>query len=62
MDEPKHIAGDCRISVDDEPDRDRSGYTFEQREDYQRLRRKMLQREYDILIINETPVTDTLKR
>lgn len=84
MDEPKHIAGYCRISVDDEldrdntsienqkaiiadyvsrkfpsaeldfyEDRDRSGYTFEQREDYQRLRRKMMQREYDILIIKD---------
>lgn len=34
-------------------DRDRSGYTFEQREDYQRLRPKMLNGEYDILIIKD---------
>ena len=73
------IAGYCRISVDEEmdrdntsienqkaiitdfvkrkfpdstlefyEDRDRSGYTFEQREGYQELRKKMLQMEYDI--------------
>ena len=69
-----NIAGYCRISVDEEldrdntsienqkaiitdfvsrkfpdscldfyEDRDRSGYTFEQREGYQRLRKKMIQ-------------------
>ena len=78
------IAGYCRISVDDEldrdntsienqkaiirdfvskkfpevsldfyEDRDRSGYTFEQREGYQQLRKKMLMHEYDILIIKD---------
>lgn len=78
------IAGYCRISVDDEldrdntsienqkaiiadfvsrkfptadldfyEDRDRSGYTFEQREGYQALRRKMLLHDYDILIIKD---------
>lgn len=34
-------------------DRDRSGYTFEQREDYQRMRRQMLSHQYDILIIKD---------
>ena len=34
-------------------DRDRSGYTFEQREGYQELRRKMMSHEYDILIIKD---------
>lgn len=34
-------------------DRDRSGYTFEQREGYQELRKKMLRLEYDILIIKD---------
>ncbi|MBR5371111.1 MAG: recombinase family protein [Oscillospiraceae bacterium] len=79
-----HIAGYCRISVDDEldrdntsienqkaiiadyvtknfpaaeldfyEDRDRSGYTFEQREGYQALRRKMMRHDYDILIIKD---------
>ena len=78
------IAGYCRISVDEEldrdntsienqkaiiadyisktfqaakldfyEDRDRSGYTFEQREGYQQLRKKMLTHEYDILIIKD---------
>lgn len=78
------IAGYCRISVDEEmdrdntsienqkaiiadfvkrkfpdstldfyEDRDRSGYTFEQREGYQELRKKMLRLEYDILIIKD---------
>ncbi len=78
------IAGYCRISVDDEldrdntsienqkeiirdfvqrkfpdcpldfyEDRDRSGYTFEQREGYQELRKKMLRLEYDILIVKD---------
>ena len=84
MREHYRIAGYCRISVDDEldrdntsienqkaiiedfvrrkfpdsqldfyEDRDRSGYTFEQREGYQALRRKMFQHEYDILIIKD---------
>ncbi|MBE6851633.1 MAG: stage V sporulation protein T [Ruminococcus sp.] len=78
------IAGYCRISVDEEldrdntsienqksmiadfvkrkfpdcildfyEDRDRSGYTFEQREGYQELRKKMLMKEYDILIVKD---------
>ncbi|MCM1508017.1 MAG: recombinase family protein [Ruminococcus flavefaciens] len=78
------IAGYCRISVDEEldkdntsienqksiiedyvyrtfpdsqldfySDRDRSGYTFDQREEYQVLRRKMFRGEYDILIVKD---------
>lgn len=78
------IAGYCRISVDEEldrdntsienqkslindyvtrtfpeaildfyEDRDRSGYTFEQREEYQVLRRKLFRHEYDILIVKD---------
>lgn len=78
------IAGYCRISVDEEmdrentsienqkaiigeyvgsrfpnalltfyEDRDRSGYTFEQREGYQALRRGLFSRDYDILIIKD---------
>ena len=78
------IAGYCRISVDEEldkdntsienqksiiedyvyrtfpdsqldfyADRDRSGYTFDQREEYQVLRRKMFRGEYDILIVKD---------
>lgn len=84
MDDKLKIAGYCRISVDEEmdrdntsienqkaiiadyitktfptaeldfyEDRDRSGYTFEQREGYQKLRKKMLMHEYDILIIKD---------
>ncbi len=84
MDEKFRIAGYCRISVDEEmdkdntsienqkaiisdyvartfpdsaldfyADRDRSGYTFEQREDYQKLRKKLFRGEYDILIIKD---------
>ncbi|WP_028518349.1 stage V sporulation T C-terminal domain-containing protein [Ruminococcus flavefaciens] len=84
MEDKLRIAGYCRISVDEEldrdntsienqkaiiadyvsktfptaelnfyEDRDRSGYTFEQREGYQKLRKKMLQHEYDILIIKD---------
>ena len=34
-------------------DRDRSGYTFEQREQYQAMRKKMLQQQYDILIVKD---------
>ncbi|HAE52254.1 MAG TPA: stage V sporulation protein T [Ruminococcus sp.] len=82
-DKPK-IAGYCRISVDEEmdrdntsienqkaiisdyvtrnfpdssldfyADRDRSGYTFEQRENYQILRKKLFHGEYDILIVKD---------
>ena len=78
------IAGYCRISVDEEldkdntsienqkaiiadyvsrlfpeaildfyEDRDRSGYTFEQRESYQALRKKIFRKEYDILIVKD---------
>lgn len=84
MSEKLSIAGYCRISVDEEldrdntsienqkaiigdfvarmfpdsvldfyEDRDRSGYTFEQREGYQLLRKKMLGHEYDILIVKD---------
>lgn len=84
MDEKFRIAGYCRISVDEEldkdntsienqkaiiseyvkrtfpdstldfyADRDRSGYTFEQRENYQALRKKLFHGEYDILIIKD---------
>ena len=84
MDTTLKIAGYCRISVDEEldrdntsienqkaiildyakrkfpastvdfyEDRDRSGYTFEQREGYQELRRKMIDLEYDILIVKD---------
>ena len=79
-----NIAGYCRISVDEEmdrdntsienqkaiiadfvkhkfptatldfyEDRDRSGYTFEQREGYQELRKKMMALDYDILIVKD---------
>ncbi len=79
-----NIAGYCRISVDEEMDRDntsienqksiiedyvlrtfpgarldfycdrdRSGYTFEQREEYQQLRCKLMSGEYKILIIKD---------
>lgn len=34
-------------------DRDRSGYTFEQREQYQAMRKKMLRQQYDILIVKD---------
>lgn len=78
------IAGYCRISVDDEldrdnvsienqkaiitdfvkskfpdssltfyEDRDRSGYTFEQREGYQAMRRGLMGHKYDILIVKD---------
>ena len=78
------IAGYCRISVDEEldrdntsienqkaiiedfvkekfpgssltffEDRDRSGYTFEQREGYQRMRKGLLYHSYDILIVKD---------
>ena len=78
------IAGYCRISVDDEldrdnvsienqkailqdfvkqkfpgstltfyEDRDRSGYTFEQREGYQAMRKELMAHRYDILLIKD---------
>ena len=78
------IAGYCRISVDEEldrdntsienqkaiiadfvrqrfpdssltfyEDRDRSGYTFEQRENYQKMRRELMRHKYDILIVKD---------
>ncbi|MBO5364042.1 MAG: recombinase family protein, partial [Clostridia bacterium] len=78
------IAGYCRISVDDEldrdnvsienqkaiiqdyvnhrfpgstltfyEDRDRSGYTFEQREGYQSMRRGLIRHQYDILVVKD---------
>ncbi|MBP3648677.1 MAG: recombinase family protein [Clostridia bacterium] len=83
---PEHfdIAGYCRISVDDEldrdnvsienqraiiadfvktrfpgstltfyEDRDRSGYTFEQREGYQQMRKGLMSHQYDILIVKD---------
>ncbi|MBQ9673029.1 MAG: recombinase family protein [Ruminococcus sp.] len=84
MTEKFYIAAYCRISVDDElnkentsienqkaiiedyvktnfpnseldfyEDRDKSGYTFEQREGYQKLRRKLFKNQYDILIIKD---------
>ncbi|MGE4549557.1 MAG: recombinase family protein [Intestinibacillus sp.] len=34
-------------------DRDRSGYTFEQREGYQKLRRALMRGEYDVLILKD---------
>lgn len=48
----------CRLhfptsTVDYFEDRDKSGYTFEQRPDYMRMREKLMQREYDILIIKD---------
>ena len=79
-----NIAGYCRISVDEEmdrdntsienqksiiedfvqkkfpgstldffEDRDRSGYTFEQREEYMKLRPQLLDMTYDILIVKD---------
>ena len=84
MIETYRIAGYCRISVDDEldrdnisienqksiikdyvnqkfpnstltfyEDRDRSGYTFDQREGYQAMRRGLVSRQYDILVIKD---------
>ena len=84
MTETFDIAGYCRISVDEEldrdntsienqkaiiedfvarrfpgssltfyEDRDRSGYTFEQREGYRRMRKKMLDHRVDILIVKD---------
>ena len=82
MTEKFYIAAYCRISLDDDlnkenilienqkaiiedyvktnftnaeldfyEDRDKSGYTFEQREGYQKMRRKLFRNQYDILII-----------
>ena len=34
-------------------DRDRSGYTFEQREDYQKMRREMMAHKIDILVVKD---------
>ena len=34
-------------------DRDRSGYTFEQREDYQKMRRAMMTHQIDILVVKD---------
>ncbi len=34
-------------------DRDRSGYTFEQRESYQRMRKELMHHKYDILIVKD---------
>ena len=84
MTETFDIAGYCRISVDEEldrdntsienqkaiiadfvterfpgsslsffEDRDRSGYSFEQREGYQRMRKGLLSHKYDILIVKD---------
>ena len=84
MTETFDIAGYCRISVDDEldrdnvsienqkaiiqdfvkqkfpgstltfyEDRDRSGYTFEQREGYQAMRRGLMSHQYDILVVKD---------
>ena len=84
MRETFDIAGYCRISVDDEldrdnvsienqkailqdfvkqkfpgstltfyEDRDRSGYTFEQRESYQAMRKELMAHRYDILLIKD---------
>lgn len=78
------IAGYCRISVDEEldrdnvsienqksiikdfvrhrfpegelsffEDRDRSGYTFEQREGYQKMRRRLMAHELDLLVVKD---------
>ena len=48
-----NIAGYCRISIDEELDRDRSGYTFEQREGYQVMRRELMSHKKDILILKD---------
>ena len=34
-------------------DRDRSGYTFEQREGYQKMRQKLMSHQYDILVVKD---------
>lgn len=84
MTETYNIAGYCRISVDEEldrdnvsienqkaiirdfvnrrfpgstltfyEDRDRSGYTFEQREGYQAMRKGLIHHQYDILVVKD---------
>lgn len=84
MENELRIAGYCRISVDEEldrdntsienqkaiisdfvehkfpgaelifyEDRDRSGYTFEQREGYQAMRRELLAHRFDILVVKD---------
>ena len=84
MTETYDIAGYCRISVDEEmdrdntsienqkaiiedyvkqkfpgstltfyEDRDRSGYTFEKREGYQKMRPLLMGHKYDILIVKD---------
>ena len=84
MTETYDIAGYCRISVDEEldrdnvsienqkaiirdfvnrrfpgnsltfyEDRDRSGYTFEQREGYQAMRKGLIRHQYDILVVKD---------
>ena len=84
MTETFDIAGYCRISVDEEmdrentsienqkaiiqdfvakkfpgsgltffEDRDRSGYTFEQRESYQKMRPQLMGHKYDILVVKD---------
>ena len=84
MTETYDIAGYCRISVDEEldrdnvsienqkaiirdfvnrrfpgssltfyEDRDRSGYTFEQREGYQAMRKGLIHHQYDILVVKD---------
>ena len=84
MSQTFQIAGYCRISVDEEldrentsienqksiisdyiaktfpgseltfyEDRDRSGYTFEQREGYQKMRPLLMSRHYDILVVKD---------
>lgn len=84
MAEKFDIAGYCRISVDDEldrdnvsienqkdiiadyvqkqfpgskleffEDRDRSGYTFEQREGYQKMRKELMSHRIDILVVKD---------
>ena len=40
-------------SVDYYEDRDRSGYTFEQREQYQIMRKKLFHNDYDILMVKD---------
>ena len=38
-------------------DRDKSGYTFEQREDYQKMRKRLMNGETKILLVKEFSVT-----
>lgn len=55
----KAIIGEyCRLhfptsTVDYFEDRDRSGYTFEQRPDYMRMREMLMTHEYDILVVKD---------